>query len=80
MNLRSAAGDCSRSSDYFPCLIQRKKDVKCVGFFPRYAIHVRKDGTEACFKEMVVILCNKTQYGCLHLLCSFLFLPLDNFK
>lgn len=61
-------------------LMRKNKDVKCVGFFPRCVVHMRKDDTEVCFKEMVVKPCNKTQYGCLHLLCSFPFLPLDNFK
>lgn len=80
MNLRSEASDCSRGSGYFTCLIEGKKDVKCVGFFPWCAVHMFKDDTDVCFKEMVVIPCYKTQYGCLHLLCSFPFLPIDNFK
>lgn len=35
---------------------------------------------DVCFREVIAIPCYETQYECLHLLCSFPFLPLDNFK
>jgi len=40
----SGIGGYFRSSDYFTCFVQKKKDVKCVGFLPRYAVRVCKNG------------------------------------